>query len=220
MAKQQLNRALSMASLKAKKYKSFEFENEWFEAFDKPERRGVWFVWGNSGNGKSRFVAHLCKELSRFGRIVYNSLEEADSKTIRTAFEESGLLDLNRKIILVHESAADLSLRLQQHKSPDIAIIDSYQYTRLTYSQYIDFKEKHRNKLLIFISHADGKQPSGRSAKSVMYDAALKIWVEGYVAFSKGRYIGPNGGKYIVWRQGAKKYFGDDFEDNINNYKQ
>lgn len=41
--------------------------------------------------------------------------------------------------------------------------------------------------LIIFISHADGKNPAGRSAKSVMYDASLKIYIEGYRAFSKGK---------------------------------
>lgn len=36
-----------------------------------------------------------------------------------------------------------------------------------------------------------------------MYDASLKIWVEGYKAFSKGRYIGSNGGEYVIWEDGA-----------------
>jgi hypothetical protein len=41
-----------------------------------------------------------------------------------------------------------------------------------------------------------------------MYDASLKIWIEGYRAFSKGRYIGPNGGVYTIWEEGAEKYWG------------
>jgi len=61
--------------------------------------------------------------------------------------------------------------------------------------------------LLIFISHADGKFPAGRSAKSVMYDATLKIYVEGYKAFSKGRYIGEKG-EYTVWPEKAVAYWG------------
>ena len=86
-------------------------------------------------------------------------------------------------------------------------VIDSFQYSQLNYRTYIDFKQQHPKKLLIFISHADGKQPSGRAAKSVMFDATLKIYVEGYKAISKGRYIGETG-EYIIWPEGVAKYWG------------
>jgi hypothetical protein len=49
--------------------------------------------------------------------------------------------------------------------------------------------------------------PAGRSAKSVMYDAKLKIFTEGYRAFSKGRYIGSKG-HYDIWPERARTYFG------------
>jgi hypothetical protein len=207
MAEKAFKRAVSVTELLSKKYKTLDFRGDWHEAFGTPESSGEWFIWGSSGNGKSRFVTQLCKELSRFGRVVYNSLEEADSFTIQRSFSDAGLAEVKRRVILVNESMDDLSARLLEHKSPSFAIIDSFQYTRMTYAQYIAFKEKHRNKLIVFVSHADGKQPSGRSAKSVMYDAALKIWVEGYMAFSKGRYIGSNGGEYVIWNQGAEKYW-------------
>ena len=88
-------------------------------------------------------------------------------------------------------------------------VIDSFQYTQMTYAQYIRFKEQHRNKLLIFISHASGKNPDGRSAKKVAFDASLKIYVEGYRAFSKGRFIGPVG-HYDVWPEEAARYRGEN----------
>ena len=207
MAEKAFKRAVSVTELLSKKYKTFDFGGEWLDAFGTPENCGVWFIWGASGNGKSRFVAQLCKELSRFGRVAYNSLEEATSYTIQKSFSDSGLAEVKRKVIVVNESMTELSARLQEPKSPSFVIVDSFQYTRMNYAQYISFKERHRNKLIIFVSHADGKQPSGRSAKSVMYDAALKIWVEGFKAFSKGRYIGPNGGEYTIWLEGADKYW-------------
>lgn len=37
-----------------------------------------------------------------------------------------------------------------------------------------------------------------------MYDADLKIYIEGYVAFSKGRYIGDTG-RYVIWEEGARE---------------
>ncbi len=205
----ELKRALSVSDLLKKKYRTLDFTGDWYQAFGTPERGGIWFVWGQSGSGKSNFVAQLGKQLSRFGKVIYNSLEEADSMTIQRSFAEAGLAEAGRRVILVSESMDDLSVRLSQPRSPVFAIVDSFQYTRMNYAQYIAFKEKHRHKLVIFVSHADGRQPAGRSARSVMYDAALKIWVEGYKAFSKGRYIGPNGGIYTIWDAGANQYWMD-----------
>ena len=51
----------------------------------------------------------------------------------------------------------------------------------MTYKDYIQLKEEFPDKLFIFISHARGKNPKGDAATSVMYDADLKIWVEGHM---------------------------------------
>ena len=45
------------------------------------------------------------------------------------------------------------------------------------------------------------------AAKKVMFDATLKIYVEGFKAFSKGRFIGPTG-EYTIWQEGAERYWG------------
>lgn len=203
-----IKKALTIDNILNKNYKLFDFEGIWEEAFAKPERVGVWFVWGNSGNGKTRFTMQLAKYLTRFGRVIYNSLEEGSSHTIRKAFEDVGMREVGTKMVLVSETIERLSERLEKQRSSSIIIIDSFQYAQITYKQYIQFKERHKDKLIIFISHADGKQPAGRSAKSVMYDATLKIWVEGFRAISKGRYIGETG-QMTIWEDGAMRYWGE-----------
>lgn len=176
------------------KYDTFPFMGEWADAFGTPERRGVWFIWGDSGNGKTTFAMKLAKELCKYGRVAYNSLEEGASLTMRNTMLRCGMMEVNRRFLLLDAEPLDqLNIRLHRQKSPDFVFIDSFQYTQMNYKQYIEFKEANRNKLLIFISHADGKQPNGRAAKSVMYDASLKIYVSNYRAFSKGRFIGPVG---------------------------
>ena len=110
------------------------------------------------------------------------------------------------------EPLDELSLRLKRQKAPDFVVIDSFQYTQMTYAQYIKFREQHRNKLLIFISHASGRNPDGRSARKVAFDASLKIYVEGYRAHSKGRFIGPKG-HFDIWPEEAAKYYGEDLND-------
>lgn len=203
-----MEKALTIDNILNKKYKLFDFTGEWEEAFSKPERRGVWFIWGNSGNGKTRFTMQLAKYLTGFGRVLYNSLEEGSSHTIRKAFEEVGMREVKKRMLLVSEPLAKLNERLKKQRCANVIIIDSFQYCQISYKQYIAFKEEHKDKLIIFVSHADGKQPAGRAAKSVMYDATLKIWVEGFKAISKGRYIGEKG-HYMVWEDGAYKYWGE-----------
>lgn len=204
----QLKRALSVTDLLNKKYKLFEFDGEWYEAFGQPEARGIWFVWGNSGNGKTTFVLMLIKYLAGFARVAYNSLEEGATHTMQEAFLRVGMEEVGRMVVLLDgEPLADMEKRMQRSKSPDVYVVDSLQYAEMTYAEYKAFKERNRDKLVIFISHADGKLPEGRSAKKIMYDAGLKIWVEGYRALSKGRYIGPNGGTFTIWEEGADKYW-------------
>ena len=185
----------------------FPFTGEWFDAFGTPGKKGVWFIWGDTGSGKTRFVLQLAKYICPFGKVIYNSLEEEFGVSLQNSFVECQMKEVSRKVIVVHESIEELSERLSKKNSPKIAIIDSFQYSGLNYKSYLAFKKKHNNKLIIFVSHADGKRPSGRSAKSVQYDAALKILVEGFVAYSQGRFIGPTG-KYTIWEKGATEYWG------------
>lgn len=201
-----MQRALTISDIMNKKYDLFEFEGPWANAFASPEVCGVWFVWGDSGNGKTTFLWQMVKYLSSFKDVIVNSLEEGSSHTVRKSFEELGMSNINGRVLLVEEDMQAFEKRLAKRKSPEIAVIDSFQYTQLNYRKYLDIKARFKNKLIIFISHADGKQPSGRSARSVMYDAKLKIWIEGYKAFSKGRYIG-NTGEFIIWAEGAEKYW-------------
>ena len=211
------NRAYSINQVLQMRKKTFPFTGEWHAAFGEPERVGVWFIWGNSGNGKSSFVMQLCKELCKYAKVGYNSLEEGTALTLKNSLERFNMHEVSRRMAIIDcEPIERMSERLTKKKSPDIMVIDSFQYSQLNYRTYLDLKQKHRNKLLIFISHADGKQPSGRSAKSVMYDATLKIWVEGYVAYSKGRFIGDTG-KYMIWDKGAYMYWGINQEQDPEN---
>lgn len=206
--------ALGVRDMLNRKYDTFKFEGAWHDAFGNPEKRGVWFIWGGTGSGKTTFVMQLCKYLCQFGKVAYNSMEEGDCQTMQNTLKKCGMNDVaGRFLVIDNESIEQLDLRLSQRKAPQIIVIDSFQYTQLSYKSYIQFKEKHRNKLIIFISHADGKKPAGRAAVSVCYDASLKIYVEGYRAFSKGRYYGATM-QYDIWPKAANQYWGNRNEDN------
>ncbi len=210
-------RAISAREAMKIKKRTIKFRGAMHDAFGEPERSGVWFVWGDSGNGKTSFVMQLCKALAEHGRVAYDSLEEGTALTMLNTLRRYGMDEAGSRFQLLDcEPMAELGARMDRHKSPDFYVVDSFQYTQMTYREYIAFKEAHRNKLLIFISHADGKIPAGVAARKVMYDATLKIYVEGFKAFSKGRFIGPSG-ELTIWQEGADRYWGNKNQNTTQN---
>ena len=204
-----MGKSLSVSQALSIRRSTLRLEGGWGNCVGEIDRTGVVFFWGKSGNGKTSAVLSFGKELARFGRVLYNSLEEGLSVSFLNALRRHAMQACGRRFqVVAGESIADLDERLSKRKSPDFVIIDSFQYTQLDYRQYIAFKERHLDKMLVFVSHADGKQPAGRAARSVMYDAGLKIWVEGYKAFTNGRFFGPTG-EYTIWREKAEEYWGD-----------
>jgi len=201
-------RAVSVHQLYNQSFQVLPFTGDWLTHIGAPEMTGSWIIWGNSGNGKTRYALKLAKYLAKFGKVAYNSLEEGISMSLRKAFMEEGMEAVKNKLILLdREDIESLSMRLKKRKSPDFVIIDSLQYTGLNYSDYKKLKESHPKKLFIFISHAEGKKPEGRTAKKVRYDANVKIRVEGYRASAVSRYGG--GKDYTVWHEGAAEYWGE-----------
>ena len=172
------------------------------------ETTGIWFIWGNSGNGKTSAVVSLCKELSAFGKVLYNSREEGVSLTMQNTLRRYGMGELGSRFQLANMSLQELDEKISQQRSPKFVVLDSFQFMGLTYKDFRAFCEKHKNKMLIFVSRTRGRQPEGRAAISAMYDASCKIWVEGYKAFSKGRFVGTTG-EMTIWDEGAKKYWSD-----------
>jgi hypothetical protein len=208
--KLKIQRGISPIELDAMNIPTLQFTGEWLDAYDKPEATGVWFIWGNSGNGKTRFIAQLSKYLTQFGKVVVNSLEEGASNAMQRAWRNVNMKEVTGKIHLVRESMEHLQVRLDRRKGPSIAVIDSVQYSKLNSTAFMEMKEKYAGKkLLIFISQAEGSDPKGATSDTIMYDASLKIWVEGYRAYTKGRSIGPKG-YYTIWDEGAAIYWGDN----------
>jgi hypothetical protein len=202
-----MSRVLSVDNLYNKKNRVLDFTDIWLDAMGRPEANGCWFIWGNSSNGKTVFAAKLAKYLATFGRVFYNSLEEGASESLKTAFMIAGIEKGDRINPLDKMPLAELKEKLKKGGSPWATIIDSFQYSGLNALSYKALLTEFPNKLFVFISHADGKQPAGRTAKTVRYDADIKIWVEGYKAFPKSRYGG--GEPITIWDKGSEQYYNE-----------
>ena len=201
-------RAISVDELLKTKFKMMAFDGEFKQSFGTPEMSGSWLIWGNSGNGKTRFTLQLSKYLTKFGKVAYNSLEEGAKLSFKRAIQQTGMITVAKRfIILKGESIEQLTERLTKQKSPNIIIIDSVQYTDLDKKGYKNLINQFPTKLFIFISHADGKNPKGEPAISIRYDADIKVFVQGYKAFVTSRFGGNE--PFTIWEEGAMDYWKD-----------
>lgn len=191
-----------------------EFEDRWKASFGKPELKGSWLVYGGSGSGKTTFMLQLAKYLTRFEKVIYDSLEQGLSLSFLKTWERVKMIEVGNKFILVEKenNKEDISKRLQRRKSPNIVIIDSVNYmldfTRKDYEKLI---EEFPKKLFIFVAHERGKQPMGNLANFIKYNSDIKIRVEGYKAFVTTRFEDrekkEGGEPFVIWEQGASEYW-------------
>lgn len=211
MREKALARAKSVAEVLRYRPRTMAFDGEWLASFGTPELGGCWLIWGNSGNGKTRFALQLCKYLTRFGSVAYDSLEEGLSLSFRNALVSVGMQDVSRRFVLLDkESMEDLRVRLKDKKSANIVVIDSLQYSGLNRGQAKALVDDFPRKLFIFISHADGKQPAGRTANAIRFHAGVKLFVEGYrIKSPVSRFVDGEAQDFTVWHEGAIRYWGE-----------
>lgn len=210
-----MGRAISNKNVLTAKFEVADFDGAFLASFGRPELRGAWIIYGGSGCGKTTFVMQVCKYLTRFRRVAYNSLEQGLSLSLQKAWERVGMEEVGNRIILLNkESLKDLRVRLAKKQSPDVIVVDSVQYWHgLKWSDFTNLKDDYPNKLFIFISQGRGGLPDGKLAQKIRYDSEIKIRVEGYKAFVTTRYevadLGEGGADFVIWEAGAQEYWID-----------
>ncbi|MDR2814652.1 MAG: hypothetical protein LBB79_08395 [Prevotellaceae bacterium] len=207
-----MNRARSVAEILKYRPKALPFTGEWLDSFGTPELGGCWLIWGNSGNGKTRFTLQLCKYLARFGRVAYSSLEEGMSLSFQNAIRSVGMQDVARRFVMLDkEPIGELRARLCGQKSPDVVVIDSVQYSGLNRESAKALVDDFPRKLFIFVSHAEGRHPSGRTAGAIRFHAGVKLYVEGYrIPAPVSRFKEGECAPFTIWPEGAQRYWGND----------
>lgn len=207
--KLKLKKVLTVANVQNQTIHRLNFEGEFYQAFNKPQDRGVWFVWGSSGSGKSTFLMMLAKQMAWQYKTLYNLLEEEPSDS--DYIERTELCCMNEVQDNFHTASynvEELNAYLDRKGSPKVVVIDSLIYWTKRFDEYLELKNRYKDKIFIMSGHAQGKDPRSEFEKSVMYDAKMKIFIEGYAAYCKGRTIGPNGGLFIIYPQGYEQLHG------------
>lgn len=210
-------KVLSVVQLLAKKYQYLEnLPAEILKSFGTLTKNFIMIIWGHSGNGKTNLIIQLIKALVPHGKVLYVSLEEGHEASMQLTVLRHLSEEYSGKIAFADDSMHfdELVERLGKRRSEQFIIIDSVQYWDIDYTKYKTLKAKFKNKTFIFISHAAGKLPDGKTADKIRYDATIKVHVDMYVAFVKSR-LGGNT-PYVIWEEGAKKAWGENYKKAIS----
>lgn len=95
-----MSRAISNKNVLAARFDTADFDGPFLASFGRPELRGVWIIWGGSGSGKTTFTLQLCKYLTKFGRVAYDSLEQGLSLSLQRAWERVEMAEAGSNIIV------------------------------------------------------------------------------------------------------------------------
>jgi predicted ATP-dependent serine protease len=191
--------SFSLKQLREHQFDVYKFSEEWAAILSNKVEHGFnAIVFGESGSGKTTFVLNFCKELTNFGNVYYNTLEQGKSGSLQEQARQVGLLngEFDEKIKFGTDTFDEMFEKIKTTRARFI-IVDSINYmgkNGLTYNQYQQLKEfckrsKSKNKKsLILISHASAKQPKGNYAKKIRYDVDIKIQCIKGKAYSDSRY--------------------------------
>lgn len=202
MSEIRVKKAKSITDLYKQNFKTFDFKGVFKDSFGLPETNGSWLIWGESANGKTDLTLQLCKMLSAFKKVHYNTLEERGRESFRLACIRNNMEACGSKFSYECEDYETLRARLRKKRSAKIVVIDSVQYLRITETQYKELIREFPDVLFIFVSHAKGTMPKGAVADAIRYDADVKINVKNFVASIQSRFGGNK--PYIIWEEGAR----------------
>lgn len=190
---------ISGSELLSMKFTPLGITEEWRQHFGDVELGATIFVWGDTRQGKTRYILKLAKMLALQGnRTLYMSFEEGPSASLQRAVKEVDARDISKLVYApVGMTIDDLDEDLNRRNAPSVVVIDSLQYCGMTYDRYKEIRAAHRKTTFVISSHADGADPRGTAAISIKYDAGVKVFVKNYIANAGSRYGG--GEPFEIW---------------------
>jgi len=187
-------RAISVKTIREKRFHLLNFEGEWAEKMGNPEQNFRALFYGPSGSGKTvevlRFADYLA---SNYGKVLYNSWEEGISKSIQDSIIEFDIR--STKLFFFDGLQYDELCEKAKRGRYRFVIIDSLQYMGFTYAQYQDFTRRFKTKGLILISQVNGKGKS-RGGEQIVHAVDMKVSINAGKANYRSRFR--KGGHYNV----------------------
>ena len=144
-------------------------------------------VYGESSQGKSTLVARLLIALCEYGKVYFNNTESGFSSVIQKMAIQTGMTEDMPIYWGDNHSIVEMIDICSKNRARIIAL-DSVQDAEMNYAQFKTMLKKFKNRVIVTIGWADGKNPKGEDAKAIKYKSDVKIRVHEGVAYVKGRF--------------------------------
>lgn len=214
-----MGRAISNRNILDAKFETAAFTGEWLASFGRPSLCGCWMIYGGSGTGKTTFILRLCKYLTLFRKVAYDSLEQGFSLSMQMAWKRVHMEEVGDQIVLLDkEQLRQLKDRLTKRKSADVIVIDSVKYmSGFKMSDLTSLINMFPHKLFIIVTHEQNGEPDGAISRAIKFHADIKIRTEGYKAFVTTRFEdaehGEGGADFTIWEKGANEYWAEKLSE-------
>ena len=202
-----------------RKFVHYDFSERFHDLLGDRVVGATWIIYGKSGQGKTRFALELAREFERQGKsVLFASLEMGISKIFLDEIKEAGILPGNSAMKLCEAIKLDeLKTLLKKQRSPSVVIVDSIQYwdaeENLEFSELLRLFKRCSKTTFVFLSHVEGKEVEGKLAYQIKRECDTRILIEGFKAILTGRGKGGKTGEYVIWEEGAARYW---LKDNDN----
>jgi predicted ATP-dependent serine protease len=167
-------KAISLESLKSKKFKTLPFSDKWKDLIGTPEANFCMMVYGKPGQGKSYFTLELSEYLaSKFGTILFNSSEEGSSLSL-----QNKIANFNMENIYLGDAKDINSLQLFLTQSPyKFVVIDSINHINITPEDLRKLRGLHPTKAFICILQST-KSGDFKGSNEYEHDADISIKID------------------------------------------
>lgn len=206
-----MQKSLSSTNLYDQKFKVFEFDGVYRDAFGTPTTGGCWLIFGKEKNGKTWAALILANMLRHHvNKSLYISGEEGTDRDFVEACKRAQIPARCKGLnFLPYQTMAEIHERLENPRTrPSIIFLDN----ATVYADVLkpkDFQKlltDYPNVLFIVIAHEERNEPYTALAKYVKKMAKRIIRVKGLACEISGR--GP-GGTLVIDEEKAALYHGN-----------
>jgi hypothetical protein len=179
---------------KEKKFLKIGLEGKWLEKYGDVEVGKTFFIWGESGGGKSTEAIKLFDYLTQIhGKGLYIACEEGLGGILQDRIDEHISTANNNYCVCSQKTDYKGLIAIEQAKPLRsrfrVIVIDSYQlYCNMKYAQYKELREALPWATIIGINQMkpDGEPYGGNQ---IRHDADIKVQIVGGKAAITSRYL-------------------------------
>jgi len=200
------SRMIKAADVASMEFETLEFDEGWESVFQDPAKNMKLAIDGGPKNGKTAACMKFAAYLTKFGKVLYNVVDQGINKSTKDLLQLTGLIDKPNAYITISDTLDDLEADIKELQ-PDFIFIDMInQYIDKTKIKPHEFKDRFIKKyndvgiILIFEVTKDGKF-KGEQGWTHLVDGLGTV--ENYILETKGRY---GTGEMITWPEGAEKF--------------